>query len=133
MTDLTAARPAVWPDLADAIMRKIIMEHETPGIFLFQGIDGLLVIPGAKRRDAQTLGLPAREKRRTVGSRQNIDLAGDGTDIPFLASVRTFSGGEYEVADLFVLEPRERDLHEGLVKTFGLRIALGEGFFIQAV
>ena len=63
------------------------MQHETLAREQAEIVDDLLVLGGAERRDGQRLGLAAREERRTVGARQQADLAGDRADLVELAAV----------------------------------------------
>ena len=81
-----------------------------------QTIDVLLVLPGAKRRDNQRLGLATGEKRRAMGARQDANFRGDRTDCLDIAAINSDAGVEDVPADNLGLQ---------IVKDFG-KLVLGK-------
>ena len=75
MTDFPPARPETEGRLTHRIWREVIVQHERFAVFAFKSIHDLLVLTGTERRRNQRLGLSAREKRRSMGTRKNTHLA----------------------------------------------------------
>ena len=73
--------------LADRIGREIVVQHEGFLVGPLQGVDELLVVAGAERRDRERLRLAAGEERAAVGARQEADLGRDRPDGPDVAAV----------------------------------------------
>jgi hypothetical protein len=112
VADLPAAGAAEGTDLADAVGREIVVEHEALPRLPFQLLDALLVHLGAQRGDHERLGLAAREERRAVRARKRADLAGDGADVVEAAAVRTLVLLDDHVADVVLLQLVQHLAHQ---------------------
>ncbi len=88
MSDLAAPGGAETPDLARAVGREVVVEHEPlGGIATRHGVELLRVLLRAERDRRERLGLAAREDRRAVEPRKDSDLRGERTDLVLGASV----------------------------------------------
>ena len=88
VSDLAAPGGAETPDLARAVGREVVVEHEPlGGIATRHGVELLRVLLRAERDRRERLGLAAREDRRAVESRKHADLRGERTDLVLGASV----------------------------------------------
>ena len=89
VSDLAASGAAHRLDLSHRIGREVVVQDESlGGLVELEAVEHLVVgAQHAERGDAEGLGLAAREERGAVGHRQNVDLAGDGTDLVHRAAV----------------------------------------------
>src|SRR3546814_11078267 len=65
----------------------------------FHGVDDLVVLAGAERRDCQHLGFAAREQRRTMGARQYAGRHRQRTHREQIATIDAWRAIENAVAD----------------------------------
>ena len=87
VADFTPSRTAQELDLADAERRKIIVQHEFFEVLADQRVDALFIRSRPQRGHDQRLGFTAGKKRRTMGARQDLHLAGNRPDILQPASI----------------------------------------------
>jgi hypothetical protein len=80
--DLAAAGAADHLDLAGAVRREVVVEHERLGRLArhVDAVDALLVVGGAEGHGHQRLRLAAGEERRAVRARQEAGLDADRPD-----------------------------------------------------
>ena len=63
------------------------MQKEALLLRAFEAVDILLVLAGAERRDHERLRLAAREQRRAVRARQDVDFRKDRTNCLQIAAI----------------------------------------------
>ena len=124
MADVTAAGAGDAFGLAYGIGREVVVQQEGPHLFAGQGLHALLVPAGAKRQDAEHLGLAPREQRAAVGPGQDPHFAGDGPDLVETPSVHTAALRENEATQQAAFEVVQR-LNHFLA---ALGVGLAEGF-----
>ncbi len=91
MSDLPPAGPAQAPRLAGGVGREVVVVDEALGLLRVEAVQALLLAGHAQGGDSQDLSLAPREEARTVGSRREAHLAGDGPDVPRAASVGAYA------------------------------------------
>ena len=122
MTDLAPSRRSEPPCLARRVWREVVMQEKVLAIVAFERIDDLLVLAGPEGRHRQGLGLAAGKQRRTVGARQNADLARDRSHRSRVAAVDPPPAAQDRAADDFLFDLLEQLQRQG---TLGL---VGEEF-----
>ncbi|CUS44386.1 hypothetical protein MGWOODY_Smn1356 [hydrothermal vent metagenome] len=81
MADFATARRTEAADFADRIGREVIVKHEMLVGQAGQAVDHLLRVARTERGGADRLSLAAREQRRAVRARQEVDHRLDRTDL----------------------------------------------------
>ncbi len=77
MADFAAARRAHAARFTDGVGREVVVQQEALFLRAFQAVDVLLVFAGAERGNDERLRLAAREQRRAVRARQDVDFRQD--------------------------------------------------------
>ena len=80
VADFAAAHRAEALDFADGKRREVVVEHVRLVVFALDVVDVLFVKLGAQRGGHQRLRFAPRKERRTVGARQDVEVAGDLPD-----------------------------------------------------
>ncbi len=101
------------------IRRKVVMQHESFGVFALQRVDDLLVACGAQRCDCQCLGFAAREQYRPVRSRKHAGAYGDRPHSARIATVDARLAAKNLATDDLGFDIAENRLHE--IDVVGLR------------
>ncbi len=112
------------------------MQEKVLPIVAFERIDDLLVLAGPEGRHRQGLGLAAGKQRRTVGARQNADLARDRPHRSRIAAVDPPPAAHDRAADDFLfdfLEQLQRQGALGLVGEKFVELRLGRVETVAAV
>src|SRR5207253_2673542 len=94
--------------LAGAEGREIVVQHELLVGLADERVDLLLVGRGPERRHDERLRLAAREERRAMRARQDLDLAGDRPDVGEPAPVEPPSLVDDRLAHDLLLQPIEQ-------------------------
>src|SRR3989338_7410350 len=129
MADLATSRPSIGPDLSHAKGRKVIVQHKTFGLFPFQKVKSLGVIPRPKRGHRKTLRLAACKERGTMRPRQNADLAGNLADFSLTTSVRSFPLHKNQLPHSLFFQILKNPLHKRSAKAFRFFVTLSQPFF----
>ena len=82
MANLTAGRGAEASDLADRVLREVVVQQKLSfDLALLEIVHELLVFFRAQRGRDHRLRLAARKESGAVRARQPADLAGDGPNL----------------------------------------------------
>src|SRR5271155_5394385 len=122
VADFAPAGRAHAAGFADRIWGEVIVEQEPLLVGAVEGIDILLVLAGAQRRDHERLGFAAGEQSRAVGAGQHADLGLDRAHGGQIAAVD---------ASLIIENVPAHDLGLGVVERFGDLV--GREFGLRAV
>jgi len=130
--DLAAAGAAEAADLADAVGREVVVQHEgLAGVAAGDGVEILRVLLGAERDGSQGRGLAALENRRAVRPGHDADLRVKFADLIRAAAVDALAVLKDVLADEVDLERVEKrdegcnsDLFRPLLKGLGLQLVL---------